>query len=112
MSKQDDQLLADACVTPQLREKMVSEAKADNSYVEAFWVDYILTTANTWKTPISDFRLILERPQDDGPSGPRPRSYVSFCWDGPVRRLDKDHFEADAHDFVPKKELHVAFFVQ
>lgn len=112
MSKEDAQLLTDACVTPQLREKLVSEAKSGNGYAEAFWVDYILTTANTWKTPISDFRLIVERPQDEESSGPHRHWYVSFCWDGLVRRVDKDHFEADARDFVPNKELHVAFLGQ
>ena len=62
ISKRDGEVLADACITPKLRDKLVSQARLGDGYAEAFWIDYILTTANTWKTPISDFRLTLEKP--------------------------------------------------
>jgi hypothetical protein len=64
-------------------------------------VKYTLTTANTWKTPISDFELIVERPED---------AVVSFCWDGPVEKVGKTTFRAAVEDFVPKRELTVYFF--
>ena len=82
----------------------------DNGWTEAFWIDYILTTANTWKTPISNFRLIVERPDDETSGGTHRHWYVSLCWDGPVHHLDNDHFEVSATDFVPQRELHVGFF--
>jgi hypothetical protein len=66
-------------------------------------VDYILTTANSWKTPIKDFTLIIGRAGGG-------REYVSLCWDGPIKNLDADHFVTRATNFVPKKELHVVFF--
>ncbi len=106
MSKQDAQLLADACVTPELRDRL---AKTGDGYAQVFWIDYVLTTANTWRTPISDFRLVVERPNDEGMDGSGRHGYVSFCWDGPVRRLDADHFEVSVKNFVPQRELHVAF---
>jgi hypothetical protein len=73
--------------------------------VSVFWVQYILSTANSWKTPIKDFTLIVERSSAEG----QQKSYVSFCWDGPVRRVDENHFEAHKTNFVPRKELNVAF---
>lgn len=35
--------------------------------------------------------------------------YASFCWDGPVTRVDAHRYDASATDFVPKKELKVLF---
>jgi len=75
-----------------------------------FYVNFILTTANTWKTPIEDFTLIVERPHLKDPNHPSLADYMSFCWDGPVTKLDADHFSAYAVDFVPKKELSIGFF--
>ncbi len=69
--------------------------------VLAEWVNYILTAANSWKTPIRQFELIVERPEGD---------VVSFCWDGKVQKVDKTRFRAKAQDFVPAKELVVCFF--
>jgi len=69
--------------------------------VSGEWVKYILTTANTWKTPIRDFELIVERPA---------RQFVSFCWEGNVEKLSNTRFRATAHDFVPNQELLVYFF--
>jgi hypothetical protein len=66
------------------------------------WVDFILTTANTWKRPIEDFTLIVERPDR--------KSTVSFCWDGPVEQIDANHFQAQATNFIPTKELHIGFY--
>jgi hypothetical protein len=69
------------------------------------YVDFILTTANTWKRPIEDFTLIVERPHEKSAL----QSFVSFCWDGPVTKLDDDHFSAHALNLTPTKELHIGF---
>jgi hypothetical protein len=75
------------------------------------YVDFILTTANTWKTPIEDFTLIVERPHwKDWKSGNDLGNYVSFCWDGPITKIDTDHFAAHAVNFIPRKEFRVGFF--
>jgi hypothetical protein len=65
------------------------------------WVRYILTTANTWKGPIRDFELIVEHD---------PESLVTFCWDGPVEKVDAKIFRARVKNFTPKNELTVYFF--
>lgn len=74
----------------------------------ATWVNYILTTANTWKTPISDFELIVEKPQPIN----HHNWHTSFCWEGPVQRLDSRRFVARKSNFIPTKELAVYFFIK
>jgi len=75
------------------------------------YVDFILTTANTWKTPIEDFTLIVERPHWKNNRGEADLGdYVSFCWDGPVTKIDADHFSAHSSNLVPGKELRIGFF--
>ncbi len=97
-----------ACVDPGLQKTIISVAKKNQkNYVEMFWVDYILTTANSWKTPIKDFEMILEKPK----SAVGHPSYVSLCWDGSIERIDSEHFRAKISNFVPKQELHVTFFL-
>ena len=73
-----------------------------NGIVVANWVDFILTTANSWKQPIEDFTLIVERTD--------PKDTVSFCWDGPVTKLDANRFQAHTVNLVPSKELHIGFY--
>ena len=94
------------CVDGPLREALKGAAKAPRDYSSYSYVDFILTSANTWKQPIEDFTLIITRPK----SSASQRTFVSFCWDGPVRKPDADHFEARATKFVPHKELRIGFF--
>jgi hypothetical protein len=86
--------------------KTFNQLQSQNKDASYFYVDFILTTANTWKTPIEDFTLIVERPHLEGELA----DYVSFCWDGPVTKIDADHFSAKATNFIPAKELRIGFF--
>lgn len=83
--------------------KVVAD-KRQNAWYE--YVDFILTTANTWKKPIVNFTLIVERPHLKGVKA----DYVSFCWDGQITKRDPDHFVARAKNFVPTRELRIGFF--
>jgi hypothetical protein len=97
------------CVDRNLYQVLGKHSKADKEdgdWIEFTWVDYILTTANTWKTPIHDFQMVIERPPADG----REKQLVSFCWDGPVQKIDANRFSVQQKDFVPTKEMHVGFF--
>ncbi len=60
-------------------------------------IDYILTTAKTWKGAISRFKLTL--------SG---MPFVFSCFKG-LKRTDIDSWEFTANDFVPTEELRLAF---
>jgi Domain of unknown function (DUF4424) len=96
----------DSCVDPGLRRLLIEAAPKNRGFVEGeidtLWVDYILTTANTWKTPIKDFELVIEKSA--------PEDYVSFCWDGKVEQPDNRTLVARVRNFVPKRELNVTFF--
>ncbi len=93
-----------ACVDEGTRREIDTRVAAmtprENGYLRARWVKYILTTANTWQTPIGDFELTVERPKG---------SLVSFCWDGPVEKGGADRFIARKKFFVPARELEVLF---
>jgi hypothetical protein len=106
--------IRDSCIDDALQKTLIAaarkEKREESGYINSTWVDYILTTANTWKTPIKDFELIVERPSPKPGFFQAGQWFVSFCWDGSVKRLDADHFVARSVNFVPKRELHVAFF--
>lgn len=72
------------------------------------WVDFILTSANTWQRPIEDFTLIIERPEPVHGK----HTLVSFCSpaNGKVEKLDAEHFQVRLTNFVPNSELHIGFF--
>jgi hypothetical protein len=72
------------------------------------WIDFILTSANTWQQPIEDFTLIIERPQPEQGG----KILISFCSpaNGTVEKLDADHLQVHLTNFVPVSELHIGFF--
>jgi len=97
------------CVDKNLYEALgrhIEPNKENGDWIEFMWVDYILTTANTWKTPIHDFQMIVERPPVDSIG----KYLVTFCWDGPIQKIDTNRFSVQQKDFVPTKEMHVGFF--
>lgn len=98
--------LKSMCVDGQLRNTLQSIASGGKMDAPYSYVDFILTTANTWKTPIEDFRLVVDRPHEKGSSA----NYISFCWDGSVTKIDPDHVSAHAVNFLPTKELRIGFF--
>jgi Domain of unknown function (DUF4424) len=62
------------------------------------WISYILSSGATWKGPIKDFRLVVDKGKAD--------SLVSFCGDG-VKKISPTQFEVRKKDFEPKDDLHV-----
>jgi hypothetical protein len=101
-------LLRDSCVEPSTQKSIFSRANGVG-YVDTSWVDYILTTANSWKTPIKRFELIVERGPKRDLGYYDDWDYASFCWDGPVKKVGPYRYEASATHFVPKRELKVLF---
>jgi hypothetical protein len=102
------------CPEPELLRGMIRRISEDKNDLEDYksfpthWVDFILTSANTWRRPIEDFTLIVERPQ------PKQdwKTLISFCSpaNGKVEKLDMDHFQVHLTNFVPASELHIGFF--
>jgi hypothetical protein len=94
------------CIDGRLAATLRQIADSKDKDAPYSYVDFILTSANTWKTPIEDFTLIVERPHDKRDLA----NYVSFCWDGPITKMDADHFAAKARNLIPNKELRIGFF--
>ena len=102
------------CPEPQLLRGMIRRVSEDKNDLEDYksfpthWVDFILTSANTWQRPIEDFTLIVERPQPESDK----KTLISFCSPagGKVEKLDADHFQVHLTHFVPASELHIGFF--
>lgn len=75
-----------------------TRAIGEGAELADFRVDYILTTGANWRSPIGDFRLVVDKGD--------PRNLVSFCETG-VRRISPTQFEVRHHDWRPTRDLHV-----
>lgn len=64
------------------------------------WVSYILTTGAGWRSPIADFRLVVDKGSSD--------ALVSFCGEG-VRRISPTQFEMRRRDWRPDRNLEILF---
>ncbi|MGQ0588015.1 MAG: DUF4424 domain-containing protein [Sphingosinicella sp.] len=62
------------------------------------WVSYILTTGANWRSPIGEFRLVVDKE--------RPENLVSFCGEG-VRRISPTQFEMRRRNWRPTQDLRV-----
>lgn len=104
--------LVSACVPPEIRRKFNQHVSSNrDNLIIAEWVQYILTSANTWKKPIKNFELVLNL---DIPANwlRQNRFFISFCWDGPVKKTDRNTYKAIKKDFVPDRDLTVYFFAR
>jgi hypothetical protein len=88
----------DSCIDPTNYSEL--KRQVGDNYFNFSWVSYILTTANTWQTPIEDFELVIEGKQGD---------LLSFCWDGPVETLGPAKVRSKLRNFIPKGDLKVYF---
>ncbi|MGI8705050.1 MAG: DUF4424 domain-containing protein [Sphingomicrobium sp.] len=61
-------------------------------------IDYILTTGANWRSPIGEFRLVVDKG--------RPENLVSFCETG-VKKISPTQFEVRHTNWRPTRDLHV-----
>jgi len=60
---------------------------------------------------MEDSTLIVEHPHWKNSRGESDLAdCVSFCRDGPVTKLDPDHFSRHATNLLPTKELRIGLF--
>jgi hypothetical protein len=64
----------------------------------AHYVDYVLTTANTWAGPIGSFKLTLDKGD--------PKNLISLCIDG-IRKTGPTTFVVEKKEFTPQRDLSV-----
>jgi len=108
--------IAGYCLAPvQLRgliHKIKSNKHPNENYgdFEVKWVDFILTTANTWKKPIEDFTLIVDSaPPSEIDESP---TFMGLCLpqNAKLEKLDDQHMQVHITNFVPTAELHIGYF--
>jgi Domain of unknown function (DUF4424) len=61
-------------------------------------IGYILTTGGNWRSPIGDFRLVVDKGA--------PGNLVSFCADG-VRKISPTRFEVRKKSWRPDRDLRI-----
>jgi len=114
---EEGKLLAGFCVDQPFLSKLArqlqenasrEEKKPGSDLVFPRWVDFILTSANTWQRPIEDFTLVVERPKPEHGG----KVFISFCSpaNGTVEKTDVNLFQLHLTNFVPASELHIGFF--
>lgn len=95
-----------ACPDPALEKKMQTMSGVLG------WVDYILTTANTWAGDIEEFELIVDR-RLPGPyaEGKAPFA-ATWCWNAPIEQPAPGLFRSRIRHFTPDGELRIYFLIQ
>jgi hypothetical protein len=76
----------------------LSRAGGEGTELPDYRVDYILTTGANWRSPIGDFRLVVDKGN--------ARNLVSFCETG-VRRISPTQFEVRHQNWRPTRDLHL-----
>jgi hypothetical protein len=83
--------------------KRLSKEKAKNAKsgsVIQKSLQYILTTANSWKGPIEKFDLTIEKSKET--------DLISLCWDG-LKKTGTKQFSSKKTNFHPDQELNILF---
>jgi len=93
----------DFCIDPNAEAAIRAKlAKLDpngpnGQYLTAFQTDFVLKTANNWKSPIGRFRLTLDKL--------KPQNLLSLCWDEPLRKTGATTFESARDGFAPTRDI-------
>ena len=79
-------------------DRVAREAPRRGGSITERRVRYILTTGGNWRSPIGDFRLVVDKG--------RPENLVSFCGTG-LRRISPTRFEMRRRNWRPDRNLAV-----
>jgi hypothetical protein len=77
---------------------VTAEQGGDGTQLGDYYLGYILTTAGNWRSPIGDFRLVVDKG--------RASNIVAFCETG-VRRLNATQFEVRHRNWRPTRNLDI-----
>jgi hypothetical protein len=73
-------------------------AGGEGTELPDYWIDYVLTTGGNWRSPIGDFRLVVDKG--------KPENLVTFC-EAPVKKIGPTQFEVRHRNWRPRRDLHV-----
>ena len=65
--------------------------------LNAYYTDFVIVTANNWKSPIGRFHLTLDKL--------KPDNILSLCWDGDLKKTSATRFEATRLNFAPRHDI-------
>jgi hypothetical protein len=88
------------CIDPALvrRLEAMTVQGGDGTQRGAEYLGYVLTTGGNWRSPIGDFRLVVDKGH--------PSNLVSFCETG-IRRLNATQFEVRHRNWRPTRDLEI-----
>lgn len=95
------QQIARYCIDPPFLaavDRLALRSGSDYLPMTEQWISYVLTTGANWRSPIGDFRLVVDKGDT--------RNLVSFCGEG-VRRISPTRFEIRRRNWRPTRDLHV-----
>ncbi len=95
----DDEVCMDAAFKAGVRRRLAKVGEYATG--TGTQLDYILTTANTWRGPIGQFHLTVDKESTE--------SIVSLCRDG-IHKTGPTTFEWSAQDWTPQRDLSLLFF--
>lgn len=80
--------------------KKALQPAEDGSYWTgmAYYLDYVVTTANTWAGPIGDFKLTIDKGH--------AKNVLSLCIDG-IKKTGPTTFVVEKKNFTPQRELNL-----
>ena len=93
----DRQLAVDTCVDKPTGRAITRILKPQNGGT-GYVIDYVVTTANTWKGPIGRFRMTVDKGN--------AKNIVSFCGDG-VKKTGPTTFTLERRNYRPEREIKV-----
>ncbi len=67
-------------------------------YGTAWYLDYVLRTANSWAGPIAKFRLTVDKVD--------PANVISLCMDG-IKKTGPTTFVVEKTDYTPERDLRI-----
>ncbi|NPD15551.1 DUF4424 family protein [Xinfangfangia sp. D13-10-4-6] len=76
--------------------------KPDEAYGSAWYISYVLRTANSWAGPIGEFRLTLDKGEAE--------NVISLCADG-VKKTGPTTFTIERSNYTPDKDLEILLVV-
>ena len=101
MEKEFQRYVKDYCIPNELIraiDGVAGTAKANIAQLQERRISYILTTGANWAGPIKNFRLVVDKGQEDW--------LTSFCADN-VKKISPTAFEVRIKDFTPERDLKI-----
>lgn len=93
----DDDIVAAHCIDAGT---MRAIKKAGSRVEGQTYLDYVLTTAGTWKGPIGTFRMTIDKEE--------AKDIVSLCAEG-VRKTGPTTFVVEKSDYRPREDIRIMF---